>query len=70
MKKSIEKMMQEFDSGKYADSRRKGIMDLLMKKAKERPPVEAPVAAEEEGEGPADLVAALEDSMRKVKGSA
>jgi len=70
VKKSIEKMMQEFDSGKYADSRRKGIMDLLMKKAKEQPPVEAPVAAEEEGEGPADLVAALEESMRKVKGSA
>jgi len=66
-KKGIKKMMQEFDPGKYADIRRKGIMDLLMKKAKERPPVEAPATAEEEGEGPADLVAALEESMRKVK---
>jgi DNA end-binding protein Ku len=69
-KKNIKKMMQEFDPGKYADDRRKGIMDLLMKKAKERPPVEAPVTAEEEGESPADLVAALEESMRKVKGNA
>jgi DNA end-binding protein Ku len=70
MKKSIRKMTTEFDAGKYADVRRKGIMELLMKKAKERPPVEAPAAAEEEGEGPADLVAALEESMRKVKGTA
>jgi DNA end-binding protein Ku len=69
-KKGIKKMMQEFDPGKYADIRRKGIMDLLMKKAKERPPVEAPATAEEEGEGPADLVAALEESMRKVKANA
>ena len=30
--------------------------------------MEAPAVAEEEGEGPADLVAALEESMRKVKG--
>jgi DNA end-binding protein Ku len=70
IKKSIGKMTKDFDPGKYADGRRKGIMDLLMKKAKEHPPVEAPSAAEEEGEGPADLVAALEESMRKVKGNA
>jgi DNA end-binding protein Ku len=70
MRKSIKKMMKGFDPGKYADGRRKGIMDLLMKKAKDRPPVEAPVAVDEEGEGPADLVAALEESMRKVKGNA
>jgi DNA end-binding protein Ku len=70
MIKSIKKMMKGFDPGKYADVRRKGIMDLLMKKAMERPPVQAPVTAEEEGEGPADLVAALEESMRKVKGNA
>jgi hypothetical protein len=29
--------------------------------------VEAPALEEEEGEGPADLIAALEESMRKVK---
>jgi DNA end-binding protein Ku len=70
MKKSIRTMTKEFDPGKYADGRRKGIMELLMKRAKERPPVEAPAAADEEAEGPADLVAALEESMRKVKASA
>jgi hypothetical protein len=29
--------------------------------------VEAPEVEEEEGEGPADLIAALQESMRKVK---
>ena len=29
--------------------------------------MEAPEVEEEEGEGPADLVAALEESMRQVK---
>ena len=45
----------------------KRIVNLLKKKAKERAPVEAPDVAVEEGEGPADLIAALEESMRKVK---
>ena len=66
-KKSIEHMIKDFDPEKYADERRKKLMDLLNKKAKEKAPVEAPVVEEEEGEGPADLVAALEESMRKVK---
>jgi DNA end-binding protein Ku len=60
-------MIEDFDPGKYADQRRKKIMDLLALKAKEKAPVEAPVAEEEEGGGPPDLVAALEESMRKVK---
>jgi DNA end-binding protein Ku len=64
---TIKDMMQDFDPGKYANERRTKIMDLLMQKAKERAPVEAPALVEEEGEGPADLVAALEESMRKVK---
>ena len=68
MQKEIEKLISKFDPGRYANERRKGIMDLLMQKAKERPPVEAPEVQEEEGEGPADLMAALEESMRKVKG--
>ena len=67
IKKSIKQMIEDFNPGKYADERRKKIMDLLQKKAKEKAPVEAPVVEEEEGEGPADLVAALEESMRKVK---
>lgn len=70
MIKAIRNLTKEFDPGKYADVRRKGIMELLMKKAKERPPVQAPAAAEEEREGPADLVAALEESMKKMKGAA
>jgi hypothetical protein len=34
---------------------------------KEKALVEAPAVEEAEGEGPADLIAALEESMRKVK---
>ncbi len=67
MKKSIQKMMADFSPGKYADERRQKVMDLLKKKAKRKAMVEAPEAEVEEGEGPADLIAALEDIMRKVK---
>jgi len=67
IKKSIEHMIADFDPGKYADGRRKKLMDLLAAKVKERAPVEAPAVEEEAGEGPADLVAALEESMQKVK---
>jgi DNA end-binding protein Ku len=67
--KSIRQMTKDFHPEKYADERRKKIMGLLEEKAKEKPPVEAPAVKEEEGEGPADLVAALEESMRKVKES-
>jgi DNA end-binding protein Ku len=67
IRKSIEQRIEEFDPGKYANEREKKLMGLLAKKAKEKAPVESPVAEEEVGEGPADLVAALEESMRKVK---
>jgi DNA end-binding protein Ku len=67
MKESIERMIKDFNPGKYADGRRKKLMDILAAKAKEKALVEAPAIEEEEGEGPADLVAALEESMRKVK---
>ncbi|MEW6569647.1 MAG: Ku protein, partial [Nitrospirota bacterium] len=67
VKQSIKKMMADFDPDRYADKRRKKIMDLLKKKAKEKAPVEAPEVGEEEIEGPADLIAALQESMRKVK---
>jgi DNA end-binding protein Ku len=69
MKKSIGQMLEDFNPGKYADGRRKKLVELLAAKAKEKPPVEAPAVEEAEGEGPADLVAALEESMRKVKES-
>jgi DNA end-binding protein Ku len=67
MQASIKKMIQDFEPAKYSNERRTRIMDLVMQKAKEHGAVEAPALAEDEGEGPADLVAALEESMRKVK---
>ncbi len=67
IKKSIKKMTADFNPEKYADDRRKKIVDLLKKKIKEKALVEAPEVEEEEGEGPPDLVAALEESMRKAK---
>jgi DNA end-binding protein Ku len=67
MKTSIKQMITDFNPGKYADERRKKLMDLVAKKVKEKAPVVAPAVEEEEGEGPADLVAALEESMRKVR---
>jgi len=69
IKAGIKKMMAEFDPGKYADQRREKILDLLKKKARESAPVEAPHPMTEEGEGPPDLVAALEEIMREVKKS-
>ena len=67
MNKSIENMMADFDPGKYADKRRERIMELLKQKMKENALVESPAVEEEEGEGPPDLVAALEDIMRDMK---
>jgi DNA end-binding protein Ku len=67
IKQNIKKMMSDFDTEKYADRRRKKILDLLEKKAKKIAFVEAPEVEKEEGEGPADLVAALKESMLKVK---
>jgi DNA end-binding protein Ku len=67
IKVRIERMVRDFDPGKYSDGRRKKLLDLLAAKAKEQEPVEAPAVEEEEGEGPADLMAALEESMRKMK---
>jgi DNA end-binding protein Ku len=68
IRNGIERLMRDFDPGKYADGRRKKLAEILAQKAKEQTPVEAPRVEEEEGEGPPDLVAALEESMKKVKG--
>ncbi len=65
--KSIETMMADFNPGQYADTRRKKIMDILQEMAKGKAAVEAPEVAERMEEGPADLIAALEESMRKMK---
>lgn len=67
IKASIESMAADFDPGKYADVRRKRLTALLEAKAKEKAFVEVPATTEEEDAGPPDLVAALEESMRKVK---
>ncbi|HEX9136392.1 MAG TPA: Ku protein [Nitrospirota bacterium] len=69
IKESIEQMIEDFDPGKYADGRRKKLMDLLAAKVKEKALVEAPAVEEEEGAGPPDLMAALEEAMREVKKS-
>ena len=69
MKKIIGRMIADFDPGKYSDSRRKKIKDLLDTKIREQALVEAPAMTEKENEGPADLVAALEEGMRKLKES-
>ncbi len=67
MKKIIKEMTSDFNPDKYADKRRKKILELLKKKMKEKALVEAPEVEEEAGEGPVDLIAVLEESMRKVK---
>src|SRR5512147_1202150 len=46
IKKSIEQMLEDFNPGKYADGRRKKLMELLAVKTKETPPVEAPATEE------------------------
>ena len=67
LKASIAQMTADFNPGPFADDRRRRLMDLLNRKAKEQARVEAPKVPEEEGEGPADLIATLEESMRQVK---
>ena len=67
IKGSINKMLADFNPGQYADARREKIVALLKQKAKEKAQVQAPEVEKEAGEGPADLIAALEESMRNVK---
>jgi len=65
MKKIIKTMTSAFNPSEHANKHRKNLMTLLKKKAKKQPPVTPP--EDEEDEGPVDLVAVLEESMRKVK---
>ncbi len=67
LKQSIKASVADFNPEKYADARRQKILALLKQKAKEKGEVEAPAAEAAEGEGPADLIAALEESMRALK---
>jgi len=68
IKAGIKKMMSVFAPEKYSDPRREKLTELLKKKAKEKA-VEAPETGEDPAEGMEDLVAALEESMRKMKKS-
>jgi DNA end-binding protein Ku len=67
LKKIIQGMRADFDPDKYVDKRREKFIKLLNKIEKKKTPVESPEVEEQEGEGPVDLIAALEESMRKVK---
>jgi len=67
MKKSIKNMMTDFNPGKYADERREKVLEFLKEKARGKGTVEAPARAEAGEEGPADLLATLEEIMREVK---
>ena len=67
IKEVVKGMIADFNPDRYADERQRKITKLLEKKVKQKALVEAPEIEEEEGEGPVDLVAALEESMRKVK---
>lgn len=67
IKGSIKRMMAEFEPEKYADLRRSKILDLLRRKMQEQAPVAAPATTAEEGEGPPDLVAALETIMADLR---
>ncbi len=65
---TIREMTAVFKPDKYANERRKSIIGLLGRKAKTQALVEAPVTGEEAPEGPGDLVAILQESVRKIKG--
>jgi len=69
MRATIKGMTADFNPGRYADERRMRILKLLEKKAKRQATVEAPELGEEDGKGPIDLVAVLQESMDKVKKS-
>jgi DNA end-binding protein Ku len=68
MKKTIQGMMTDFAPEKYSNGRRKKLLDIINRKIKKKTEVEAPeTQGEEAAEGMADLMSALEKSMRKVK---
>jgi DNA end-binding protein Ku len=66
MERVIGKMLADFHPEKYADRRREKVLELLQEK-KGSATVTAPAVTESEEEGPADLVAALEEIMRQMK---
>jgi DNA end-binding protein Ku len=68
VKKSIKAMMADFTPEKYSNGRRQKLLDIVNKKARKKDEVEAPEIEEEgKAQGMADLMTALEKSMRAVK---
>jgi DNA end-binding protein Ku len=71
VQREVKKIISDFAPEKYADLRRKRIVEYLRKKAEATAPVEGPAVEgrEERGEGPGppDLVAALREAMRAMK---
>ena len=68
VKKSIQGMMSAFTPEKYSNSRREKLLEIVTKKEKKKAAIEAPELEEDEkAEGMADLMSALEKSMRLVK---
>lgn len=67
MKKEITRMISAFRPERYADERGKRIRALLAAKAGSDAVVNAPAPPEEVAGGPPDLMAALEESMRKAR---
>ncbi|HEX9079673.1 MAG TPA: Ku protein [Desulfuromonadaceae bacterium] len=67
IKGDIKRMMGTFDPAKYADSRRQRVLELLKRKMREQAAVEAPRATDDGGEGPPDLVAALEAIVAEMR---
>ncbi|HOD74801.1 MAG TPA: Ku protein [Syntrophorhabdaceae bacterium] len=68
MARTIRRMEARFDPARYRDDRRRKIMALLGRKEEVEAPVEAPTSFEDTQEGPGDLVAVLQESVRKLKG--
>ncbi|MFA6170288.1 MAG: Ku protein [Candidatus Margulisiibacteriota bacterium] len=68
LKKIIKEMTADFAPEKYSDRRRQAFLDLIKKKIGKKAAVEAPEIEDEEAEeGMADLMAALQESMRKMR---
>ncbi len=71
VQQEIKRIISDFKPEKYADQRRRKIVEYLRRKAEATAPVEGPAVAgreEREGEpGPPDLVAALREAMNAMK---
>lgn len=67
LREAVARGLTRFDPRQYADARREKVLALLRRKAAEGAPVEAPATPEDEGAGPPDLMAALEEAMADLQ---